>query len=143
MPFTNWRDTMEIGVGKLDADHKGLLDIMNLLYDAIQDHRGQDVLGPLIDRLVDAYNVHFAHEDKLFQRTRYPLARQHRAEHDLLRDRLGAIRDQHRVKPDASISLSTLAFLRDYLVGHIQGFDTQFAEFVRTAGSTKERPDPR
>ncbi len=116
------------GVDDIDADHADIKAIANRLFDGIQQHRAAQTLGDLLAELVDCCERHFQLEESYFRALRdAKAAAAHKADHDVLRRRLEAIRAAFAEQPAASDSLLALAVLRDYLLQHIKTFDAALA----------------
>ena len=115
------------GVDDIDADHADIMDIANRLFDGIQEYRASETLGALLGGLVARCEQHFRREESYLVRVHDPQAEAHKADHDVLRRRLEAIRAAFAEQPAASDSLLALAVLRDYLLQHIKTFDAALA----------------
>ena len=74
MPLMEWNEKLAVGVALLDADHHKMVGMINDLYDAIKTGNSKEVLGLILDRLVNYTRFHFSHEEQFFARTNYPEA---------------------------------------------------------------------
>jgi hemerythrin-like metal-binding protein len=60
MPFLTWTQSMSVGVGALDAGHRQrMIEIINELHDGIQAGHKKEVLGHVLDELLEYTQGHF------------------------------------------------------------------------------------
>ena len=89
-----WTEAMSVGVSTLDADHRCLVRIINLLHDA----EGNDT-GRVIEIVMEALNryarFHFAREEQVMAACGFPALGVHRAEHVSFSRSLAAIPERH------------------------------------------------
>ena len=86
MPFVEWTDDFSVGVPEIDRDHQTLLGLLNDLYDAVEAGVGHEAVGRVLDGLALYVSYHFAHEEGLFLRAKYPGYERHRKQHLALTD---------------------------------------------------------
>jgi hemerythrin len=134
MPLIAWNDEMSVGVRILDEDHKCLVELINELHDGIMNGCSQEVLGPILNRLVGYTEVHFDREEKYFGHTGYPDEASHKLEHHNLTARVRVLRDQHRQVDPVALSLETIAFLKSWLITHIEGCDKKYGPYLNSKG---------
>ena len=75
MAFMDWTDEFSVGIPEIDADHQQLLKLLNDLHEAVETKAGDEVLEKVLDALLLYVSYHFAHEEGLFLRTKYPATR--------------------------------------------------------------------
>ncbi len=132
MAFFSWSDNLSVGVKASDDDHKKLIDILNRLYDGMKSGQGKDVVGKVLDDLINYTKFHFAREEEFFAKTGYP-AVEHKEQHRLLVKQAEDLRSRFK-GGENSISVETLDFLKDWLTLHIQGTDKKYTEHLNAAG---------
>lgn len=128
MPFIQWNASFSVGSPVLDADHRKLIDILNQIYDAWQDHSSPAELGLLFDQLMDYTNGHFSREEaKLASRGYSDLVRHHAA-HERLRELVMAFRSRHLAgqQPD-KLTEDMAKFLKSWLLDHILEEDMRYS----------------
>ena len=76
--FLKWDDSFSIGVPEIDRQHKMLFDLTNEVAKAAAEGTGLD--GPL-NSLVEYVKIHFAVEEDLMARSRFPGLDTHRKIH--------------------------------------------------------------
>ncbi len=113
-----WDDTCKTGIVEIDQDHKGLVNLINDLYEAMQDGSGGALLLPIFSALKHYTEMHFAKEERYMLRCDAPDQEKHIQEHELMVAKLADLEKRHR-NGEAAISLQALTFLRDWLKNHI------------------------
>lgn len=81
MSLVTWDESYSVRVAKCDEDHKKLFALMNTLYDAMLAGKGAQVVGKVVQELVDYTKLHFSAEESLMEKTSYPALDTHRAQH--------------------------------------------------------------
>ena len=113
-----WDDTCKTGITEIDQDHKGLVNLINDLYEAMQDGSGGALLLPIFSALKHYTKTHFTKEERYMVECDAPDREAHFKEHKMMMAKLADLESRHR-KGEAAISLQTLTFLRDWLKNHI------------------------
>ncbi|UCC31090.1 MAG: hemerythrin domain-containing protein, partial [Phycisphaerales bacterium] len=57
MPFIEWKDAYNIGVERLDEDHRHLVDLVNELHAGITRNRDRGSFGGVVDELQTLLHV--------------------------------------------------------------------------------------
>lgn len=133
MAFINWNESLMINVEQIDAQHHKLVEIVNNLFDAMSEGKGNEVLNSVFEGLIDYTKTHFATEEEYMAKYNYPKAEFHKIEHnDLTRQ---AVELYEKFKSgQATISVPVLNFLRSWLNNHILSADKEFGEFLNSVG---------
>jgi hemerythrin len=115
----------------MDQQHKILIGILNKLYDAMMNHRANEVVEPLVGQLVEYTRTHFADEEALMAAAGFPELNQHREQHRRLIERV-----QEQVALAAANNLfqpvQLLHFLKDWLTVHIQQEDRLYGPWIQS-----------
>jgi hemerythrin len=133
MALIVWDQKLETGHGKIDEQHKSLVEIINRLHGAMKQGKGKDELGGILVFLKDYTVSHFAMEEQLMAQHSYSGAVQHKAIHAALVMQVADLVDQFQ-QGKATLTLPVMNFLEDWLVKHIQGEDYKFALELRGKG---------
>jgi hemerythrin len=133
MAFLKWTQAFSVGVALFDEQHRTLVRMLNDLHTAMMDGRGKEVLGPTLDGLVDYTSTHFTDEEQLMARHGYPELEPHREEHRKLVAQVLELREQYRAGR-AALTIEVMAFLKDWLVQHIQGTDRRYGAHLHERG---------
>lgn len=133
MAFFEWNDKYSVGVRELDSQHKQLIAILSELYDAMQTGKANDVIGSIINKLVNYTKTHFTTEEKYMSQYGYPdLAAQQR-EHATFTDKVMKFKEDFD-SGRTSMSVSVTSFVKDWLVSHISGSDQKYGPFLNSKG---------
>lgn len=130
MPI-EWKADFETGIDTIDADHRDLVGLVNLLESCLNNPKRDP--GPILLALRGYVHTHFAREEALFMHD--PLYSQedrekHLAQHATFRAEVQRLDAHYRSDP-ASLNLAALhAFLRDWLTRHILRSDKDFAAHI-------------
>ncbi|MBS1186459.1 MAG: bacteriohemerythrin [Burkholderiaceae bacterium] len=127
-----WTNNLNTGQPFIDEDHRKLVAMINSFHDLIEQGKGRDVTGNVLDNLITYYNVHFTREETEMQRIGYPLLQEHKQEHARF------IAEVTKLKKDfdsgASINPTYMArLLDDWLRNHIVKVDTKLAAALKAA----------
>ncbi len=122
-----WDDNCNIGIDEIDRDRQGLVNLINDLYEAMQDGTGGALLLPIFSALKNYTETHFAREERLMVECDAPDQENHFQEHKRMIAKLADLENRHR-SGEAAISLQTLTFLRDWLKNHICIVDQAMAK---------------
>lgn len=134
MARIEWNDAIIIGFAKIDEQHRMLVDIYNELNDAVEVGRDREVLGALIERLIQYTRQHFQYEEALLSSTKYPGASDHGTEHDDMINTVLTAQARFRWGNSPHLGPELLSFLQSWLLHHIQGTDREYIEHLRQHG---------
>jgi hemerythrin len=134
MPFMVWCDKLSVGVEALDADHKNMIAIINELYEGILAGRNKEIVGDIIERLVDYTRSHFAREEGLLAECGYPETAAHKKEHDEMAVWAERVEVEFFQGTLAAPSLEVMNRLKDWLFDHIGNSDQRYTRYMKDAG---------
>jgi hemerythrin len=123
--LVEWQDSFNLGIELIDDQHKRLVHYLNELYDSVVAGNTNDVIGPILDGLVDYTIEHFVTEENYQQESGYPGFAEHKAFHDDLTRQVVQLQQQ-LFDEDIVISYETLEFLQNWLTDHILTQDKKF-----------------
>jgi hemerythrin len=133
MALITWSRNFSVGVDKIDKEHRGLIDLINLLHTEMLAGKSKDVLGPVLDKLIVYTKTHFSTEESLFRTHGYPLAAAHKKEHETLTQKVLELQTELKSGKNV-ISITVLNFLRDWLTNHILKQDLAYKLFFEDRG---------
>jgi hemerythrin len=131
MAFMEWTDEFSVGIPEIDADHQQLLKLLNDLYEAVETEAGDEVLDKVLDALLLYVSYHFAHEEGLFLRTKYPGYAKHRQAHLALRNTVTEIHSEFQSGARDALPHQVLEFLKTWLYQHIMVTDRAFGAYLK------------
>jgi len=128
MALITWSDELSVGVKKFDDQHKVLIDRLNELHDAMRTGKSNEVIGKVLDSLVEYTIHHFKSEEEAFDAFDYPAADQHKKEHKSFTDKAATLQSDFKAGK-LFLSVEVMNFLIDWVQKHIQGSDAAYESF--------------
>ena len=130
MPQTSrWSERWRFGVDEMDDEHHALFNGLDRLETILRDVRDREQIRAELHALVAFANEHFSHEETLMENIGFHGLATHRAEHRRLSAELAELAEHtHRVG-----AALTIRFLRDWFIGHMQGYDRMAARAICAA----------
>jgi hemerythrin-like metal-binding protein len=120
MTVMEWKDSFSVGNEKMDAQHKGLIDLVNLLDD-------DDMTGIALERLKSYIQEHFRDEEQVLEAAGYPDLDGRKTQHKEFEDWLAKT---HQDYVTGSGSKTMREDVQDYLKGwlteHILGSEETY-----------------
>ncbi len=129
-----WTPSLATGYATIDEQHQELFARADTLIDAMMQGKAAAEMRQLVIFLGDYCRDHFAMEEQLMAKTKYPMALNHGQAHRVFEQRFKAIEQVLAEKgPTAKVVLDTKDLIRGWLVEHIGTVDVKLANFLRTA----------
>jgi len=133
MALITWQDSYSVKVRKFDDEHKKLIALINQLHDAMLVGKGGQVIGTVLQSLIDYTASHFAAEESMLKLHAYPDYERHKKEHNLLVQQVLDV--QKNIKSGkVPLSQEIMKFLKDWLQNHIQVEDKKYGTFLNAKG---------
>ena len=133
MAFMPWTSELELGLAEIDSQHRWLVDQTNALHDELsRPEPRREVIGQILEGLVDYTHNHFIVEEVMFQQYEYPETPGHKGEHDNFTGK--AMDLLMRFEDGEEVNLEALEFLKEWLVHHICKVDRAYVPFFKTKG---------
>ncbi len=123
-----WENEFCIGDELIDNQHQQLVGVINELYYAVKNKKGDDVALKIILKLLDYTVTHFNDEEAFFEDFDYPNKEYHKELHQQF---VAQANDWHAeiLSGQKPLSLDILHFLVDWLVNHIKVVDKELANY--------------
>jgi len=133
MALMPWSAELELGIAKIDEQHRWLVDRINALHDELgKPAPNRQALGDILESLVDYTMNHFIVEEDIFKRHGYPQTDAHLGEHNGFTGKIIQLLDQFH--EGAQVGDETLALLKDWLTHHILVVDKAYVPFFKAKG---------
>lgn len=129
-----WDDTLSVGHPFIDIDHRHLVDLVNHLYDEIENGRGQDVAGAVLDELIVYTQEHFKREENVMQKMNYEESAPHKRAHQDLTEKVISLREM-LIQGNPNLAVELLVFLYSLLFNHIMQNDQMLGRAIRASHS--------
>ena len=126
-----WEDRYATGIEMVDEQHQMLVVLTNELYAACLtgSEAKEAVFKKAMSRMVEYVRKHFAEEQQLLERIKYPMFLEHKKEHDtLVKNILEAAKDHDEGKIFTPNNF--VRTLRDWVFDHIGISDRLYANYV-------------
>lgn len=133
MPLIQWNDELSIGINSIDEQHKKIVNMINVLNDALQSGKADKVLAKIFVELAVYTSTHFGYEEELFTRYGYSESQAHKNEHHALLQQVNDLQ-QKMQEGDFMISVEVMLFLKEWLINHILKTDKAYAVFLKDKG---------
>jgi hemerythrin len=132
MSNIQWDESLSVGVGLIDEQHRKWIERLHEVESAIKSRRGMQQIVSTLDFLSEYTRFHFSTEDQYMVQACYPGLENHRAKHEELEKTLGhLIEDFKEDGVTEKISEAVGIFLGNWLKDHIRVVDQVFAAFLK------------
>jgi hemerythrin len=133
MALFTWSNEYSVNIKEIDEQHKVLIDLINELHDKMKVGKAKEVLGDILEKLIDYTVYHFNHEEKLFTSNGYPDSSIHKTVH------IGLVQQVKDIKKNFEggnvvLSMDVMNFLKGWLGNHILGTDKKYSSFLNSKG---------
>jgi len=133
MALITWGPKLEVGIKIIDKQHRGLIDLINELHQAMTEDRTMEVMTKIFGELVKYTHDHFGYEEGLMKQHGYEEYEEHRQEHMVFTDQMDMYRDGFE-GGSMKVTANVLEFLRNWLLTHITGTDRGYVSLFKKAG---------
>ena len=130
--MTYWKDTMLIGVPKIDAQHKKLIAAIDNLMAACTRGEGRAAIDKMLAFTVSYTKEHFADEERLQAEYAYPGAAAHKRLHSQFLSTVSALVNEYeKTGPTVSLVGKLNKSLVDWVIQHISTEDKKVGEYIK------------
>jgi len=133
MAIISWEQNYSVGVAELDQHHKQLINMINELYFAMSQDRGQQLVNDIIKEMHEYAKMHFKVEESYMKQAGYLGSLQHIREHEWFVAKAQDMADRCE-KGEFVLSLEVIQFLSDWLKTHILQSDMKYAPALESKG---------
>ena len=124
-----WDLVLSVGVDEIDADHRKLVDIFNILNHAVEEGESPGYLAAVLEELINCTVCHFSHEERLMLKYGYEKNEEHKEEHQEL---IQSVRDlQEKILRSGKVLVDEdIEFLEGWLTEHILTADNELGSYL-------------
>ena len=126
-PFT-WSDECSVGIPELDAQHRQLLEVLAELVKSAESGESAAFAPVALERLHQYGTRHLLREEMVLRIRGYPHYVEHKAEHDVYREKFAALQ-ANLARRDLAIRV--VNFLTEWWKSHIMISDQEYARYFR------------
>ena len=124
---------MSVGVPALDADHRGLFRVVNLLHGIRHDPESGGTVGEILETLEAYGQNHFRREEEVMAAVNFPGARFHESEHRGFARYIEDLQNVARDGTDPRLAATLFDYMTGWLRHHILIQDMAYKPYVRDA----------
>jgi len=133
MPALNWNKKYSVNIALIDEQHKKIVELLNVLSEAIAAGKAQDVLAKVMEEVMAYAKYHFKTEESLLTEHKFPGLAEHKKEHEGFAAKAALLyEDAKKGKP--AVVPETVRFLIDWLDHHIVEVDQKYSAFLNSKG---------
>ena len=136
--IVTWSHSYSSGVKLIDDQHKGLVDLVNEMFNHVTGNQTQELnyFNRVIQEAVNYVKVHFATEEKLMIATKFPGYEEHKKAHDSFV--LAVVANIKDYQAGKRLTLSSFTkYLRDWVLSHIAVMDKVYFEYFKKIATRK------
>ena len=139
--LVTWSNAFSVGVKVIDDQHKGLLDLVNDMFNHVVGDKQaeEDYFKQVIQKAVEYVKVHFSTEEKIMTHTNFPGYVEHKKAHDaFVLTVVEKIRDFESGKNTEFTLLEFTQFLKEWILTHIAIMDKGYFTYFKKIATRKE-----
>lgn len=129
-----WDPKLSVGIERLDRQHQRWIELMNELFTALHDGKGNELLETTFRNVTEYTETHFRDEETMLKAACYPRYAEHKAEHDGFVAELRELRQSH-IEGTALLSVVVAKKLTGWFFQHIGHSDQDYAPHLATKPS--------
>lgn len=128
-----WKDSYSVGITEFDNHHKKLVALINELHEAMKVGKSKEMMGSILNQLIDYTGFHFGAEEKYFKLYNYPDQEAHKIQHKQFVDKVSNFKTDFTVGK-VMLSMEIMDFLKNWLIQHISQTDKKYGPFLNEKG---------
>ncbi|MFA9453338.1 MAG: bacteriohemerythrin [Candidatus Aminicenantaceae bacterium] len=133
-----WDDSLSVGVGLIDDQHKMLIEKLKDLSDDFKQGHEQNKIMKTLGFMIDYTNFHFTAEEKVMAEYDYTELEDQQQQHAEFKTTLeNILLDLREDGPSDELAKSINVFLLNWLVNHIKGSDQRLGAYLNEQGLAK------
>ncbi|MDR1857873.1 MAG: bacteriohemerythrin [Treponema sp.] len=133
-----WSPTFSVGVRIIDDQHKGLLNLVNDLFNHVTGNEEEEAayFAKVIQQAVQYVKVHFMTEEKIMIHTKFPGYAEHKKAHDAFV--LAVVDNVKNFRSSKKLALMDFTkFLKEWILTHIAIMDKQYFNYFKQIATRK------
>ena len=134
-----WSPTFSVGIKIIDEQHKGLLDLVNDMFNHVSENKDaeREYFKSVIQKAIQYVKVHFSTEEKIMLHTKFPGYLEHKKAHDTFV--LAVVENVRNYEAGKRLTLNDFTrFLKEWVLTHIAIMDKQYFDYLRHIATRKE-----
>lgn len=123
-----WDTVLSVGSDEIDADHRHMVELFNLLKHSVEEGERRDYVEAVFEELINFTVWHFSHEERLMIKYGYPEYETHHAEHVSLIETVRRLLRGYR--ESGEFGEQKFEYLEKWMTGHILVPDMRFGAWL-------------
>jgi hemerythrin-like metal-binding protein len=128
--FMKWEPGFNLGITKIDEQHKKIVELINLLSAGILNNDAQLKISSLLDEMAAYADYHFKTEEKYFKTFNFPLLEEHIKEHNAFIEKVKEFKSKYEA--GQSVTYRLMNYLRKWLTDHILDSDREYVDIIKS-----------
>ena len=128
-----WSDIYSVGVRKIDAQHRQIVEMINMLISDPGATVYSETVSELLDKLTKYSREHFKTEENLLSKHEYPDLSSQKEEHKAYRTKIAGLCVKTMDHMD-SVPEDILNFLKSWWENHILDSDMKYSAYLMERG---------
>ena len=124
MPLLEWKSEYEVGDASVDHEHREMIALINDVYTAIGEGSDPEVVESGLAEIYATIAAHFALEERLMRRAKYPEYEAHKDDHEDLLDQIRDLMDDFTNDSQSGAKRLQEA-LANWFSSHFSSFDAR------------------
>ena len=124
-----WQEAYSVGSTLIDNQHKGLVEMTNMLFQGCERHDEVLSFMSTIQKAVNYAKTHFATEEKFMQKTNYPDYAVHKAQHESFVAEV--LKQVKNFEEGSCAPIDFALFLKNWLLNHIAVSDKKYSPYLK------------
>jgi hemerythrin len=133
MGIFQWTERYAVQVTDFDRQHKSLFRMVNELHEALGRGRGKDVVGKILQQLIEYTATHFAEEEAAMEKNGFPELKSHEAEHRSMTEQILKFQKDFQAGK-VGVATALMLFLQKWLHDHLLETDKKYGPFLNEKG---------
>lgn len=129
-----WSEEFSVDIKEIDAQHKYFIRFLKEAYAKMDQMLKPGELHPLLDRLSEHADEHFATEEKYFNKFNYKYGPFHTKLHNEIKEEIVEFKKRHKSDASSGIAIELVDFLEEWLLVHILKHDKQYMDVFHEHG---------
>ena len=125
-----WTEKLATGIKSIDEEHKEIIDMLNHLHEAMTKKDAKEDISLVLTALAVYVRKHFAAEEAVMAKIGFPYLERQKKAHRALVQKVQSLLQKHQRGDTPSIR-EMVAFLKDWLMNHIEKEDLKIGDYYR------------
>lgn len=125
-----WTESLSVGEATLDGHHQRLFQLLAEIVSVVEARGGFEVVSHVLEELNRYISYHFAEEEALMEKARFPFIELHRHSHQTISMRVQDMTASLAQANFAQVAQELSGFLSGWLVHHIEIEDFEYRPFI-------------